>query len=193
MVIEKVNRLFLSLREEIKYCKKCGLSGLHKKNIFPVVGRGSIPADILFIGEAPGKSEELFGVPFIGQSGKFFDVMLFDVKHLINREDKKDIKFSFYITNSCLCRPVNLTDRENREPTSLEILSCMNHIINISKIIQPKLVIFLGKIAEKYYKREFRESIMINHPSYLIKGGGRYHPNYLSQIRKLKEFLCQLK
>jgi DNA polymerase len=195
MVIEKIknNSLPKSLVDNIINCRKCNLSKIRKRNCKPVVGRGSIPADILFIGEAPGRSEEVFGVPFVGQAGKFFDTMLHDTLQLIKKEYISEFKFTYYITNSVLCRPSDFTSGENREPKSLEVLSCMNHIINIASYAQPKLVIFLGKIAEKFYKREFKDYTMIYHPAYFIRGGGKFHPHYLSQIRKLSEALCRLK
>lgn len=96
-----------------------------------VFGSGNAESDIVFIGEAPGKNEDLEGTPFIGAAGKFLNEMLEDIG--MKRED-------IYITNIVKYRPPN-----NRDPELEEKEACNEWLINELKIINPKLIIFLGR------------------------------------------------
>lgn len=96
-----------------------------------VFGDGNADSEIVFIGEAPGKNEDLQGKPFIGAGGKFLAEMLESIK--IKRED-------IYITNIVKYRPPN-----NRDPLPEEKESCSEWLMSELKIIQPKLIVFLGR------------------------------------------------
>lgn len=96
-----------------------------------VFGDGNVDADIVFIGEAPGKNEDLKGVPFIGSAGKFLDEML----SLINLK-RQDI----YITNIVKYRPP-----ENRDPLPEEKSAFLPYLESQLEVIQPKLVVTLGR------------------------------------------------
>lgn len=98
-----------------------------------VPGSGDSDADIVFIGEAPGKKEDEFGIPFVGAAGKFLDEML----GLISLEREE-----IYITNVVKYRPPN-----NRDPLPKEKSSCRQWLLDELKIIEPKLIIFLGRHA----------------------------------------------
>ena len=96
-----------------------------------VFGNGNAESDIVFIGEAPGKNEDLKGIPFVGAAGKFLDEMLLGIGK--KRED-------IYITNIIKYRPPN-----NRDPEPEEKKACNEWLINEIKIISPKLIVFLGR------------------------------------------------
>src|SRR6185436_20678221 len=98
----------------------------------------------VFIGEAPGKSEDQKGEPFVGAAGKFLNEML----ELINikRED-------IYITNIVKYRPPN-----NRDPSPEEKAACRAWLLEELKIIQPKLIIFLGRHAMNNFFPELKIS-----------------------------------
>jgi DNA polymerase len=96
-----------------------------------VFGDGNAESDIVFIGEAPGKNEDLKGIPFVGAAGKFLDEMLSGI-------DKK--REDIYITNIVKYRPPN-----NRDPEPKEKQDCNLWLINELKIISPKLIVFLGR------------------------------------------------
>jgi len=113
----------------------------HKKNkcelkktaTQPVFGDGSENAQIVFIGEAPGKKEDLSGKPFIGSAGKFLSEMLESVK--LTRAD-------VYITNVVKYRPPN-----NRDPRPEEIAACLPWLAEELNFIEPKIVVTLGRHA----------------------------------------------
>ena len=102
-----------------------------------VMGSGNLDADIVFIGEAPGKKEDEYGVPFIGASGKFLDTMLDSVN--LQRDD-------IYITNIVKYRPPN-----NRDPTTDEKRVFLPYLLEQLQIIHPKIVVTLGRHSMEYF------------------------------------------
>lgn len=96
-----------------------------------VMGDGNTSADIVFVGEAPGKKEDELGLPFVGASGKFLDKMLSNVD--MNRDD-------VYITNIVKYRPPN-----NRDPSTDEKAAFWPYLLRQLDIINPKVVITLGR------------------------------------------------
>jgi uracil-DNA glycosylase len=116
------------LNKEMLACAKCSL----RAGCTQVVpGAGNAEAEIMFIGEAPGKKEDELGVPFVGAAGKFLDEMLASIK--LKRED-------VYIANTVKCRPP-----ENRDPLPEEIATCWPWLLQQIQIIQPKLIVTLGR------------------------------------------------
>ena len=105
--------------------------GLKTTATQPVPGDGSADAEIVFIGEAPGKSEDEQGIPFIGAAGKFLAEMLGQIK--MKREN-------IYITNIVKYRPPN-----NRDPEPSEKEACAPWLYEELNLIAPKLIIFLGR------------------------------------------------
>ena len=126
------------LKEQILNCKKCDL---YKTRTNPVIGEGSLNADILFIGEAPGFNEDKQGKPFVGQAGKIFDELL----NFINLKREK-----IYITNILKCRPPN-----NRNPTQEEIKICSSYLNKQINVIKPKVICCLGNFATDYILKKF--------------------------------------
>ena len=118
----------------IKSCTKCDLC--ISNNFVPVSGRGSHNADIFIIGEAPGYYEMKKREPFVGKSGTLLQTF-------INRYNFKD---KVYITNIVKCRPPG-----NRNPTNIEIETCIKYLILELYIIKPKIIILLGNIAIQGY------------------------------------------
>ena len=118
------------IQEKVKICKKCDLC-ITRKNAVP--GKGNQNADIVFIGEAPGKNEDLRGDPFIGTAGKKLNDALENVGLTRN---------SVYITNIVKCRPPN-----NRVPNTNERNTCQEYLKQEISIIKPKLICILGNTA----------------------------------------------
>jgi len=119
--LEKLNKQTLA-------CDKCGL----RQTCSQVVpGAGSAEAEIMFIGEGPGKEEDKQGIPFVGAAGKFLDEMLEMIS--LKRED-------VYIANVVKCRPPN-----NRDPLPEEAEACWPWLERQIKIINPKLIVTLGR------------------------------------------------
>jgi len=175
---------------KVKLCPGCRLKEHRRKQ---VIGRGSVPAKILFIGEGPGKTEDLLGDPFVGPSGNLLEQMLQDAS-AISRTSLP----SYYITNTVLCRPWIWKESDpdfgqGREPTKQEVLACMPNVLHIARIVKPKLVIFVGRVAESYYRKEFPGSIRITHPAAHLRYGGKTSPFYMQDIRTLSEVFRSIK
>ncbi len=132
---------YLHLVKETEICKNC-------KNI--VVGKGNLNADILFVGEAPGRNEDEEGIPFVGRAGKNLDELLSKVG--LSLED-------VYITNILKCRPP-----ENRDPLPEEIRAHTPWLIEQIKKIKPKVICSLGNYATKFFLSEGNVDLMDKQP-----------------------------
>ncbi|NTW26879.1 MAG: uracil-DNA glycosylase [Candidatus Moranbacteria bacterium] len=120
----------IQLNKQVSACSKCAL----RKNCSRVVfGSGNPEAQIMFIGEAPGKKEDELGIPFVGSTGRILDKMFESIR--IKREE-------VYLTNICKCRPP-----ENRDPLPEEIQECWPWLEKQIAIIKPKIIVTLGKYA----------------------------------------------
>lgn len=118
---------------EVTVCTKCPL---WKTRRDAVPGEGSAKSKIMFIGEAPGRSEDAQGRPFVGVAGKFLDELLSEIG--LSRED-------VFITNVVKCRPPR-----NRAPKSLEVQTCTPYLDRQTRIIKPKFIVTLGNHATAY-------------------------------------------
>ncbi|MEO3992855.1 MAG: type-4 uracil-DNA glycosylase [Desulfurococcaceae archaeon TW002] len=127
------NAVWSELVLEISNCRKCRLAENRTK---AVPGEGSLNAKIMFIGEAPGRSEDEAGRPFVGAAGKLLSELLQSIN--LRRED-------VFITNVVKCRPP-----ENRDPLEDEILSCSYFTNSIIQLIQPSIIVTLGNHAGRY-------------------------------------------
>lgn len=121
---------FSDLIDEVRNCKKCDL---HKTRTNAVFGKGPIDAKIMLIGEAPGRDEDLKGIPFVGKAGKELDSMLSSAGIKIDE---------VFITNVVKCRPPG-----NRNPESYEMMKCNPYLVRQVEVIRPKVIILLGNIA----------------------------------------------
>lgn len=115
-----------------------------------VFGAGSVDADIVFIGEAPGKHEDIQGEPFVGAAGKFLNEMLTGIG--LQRED-------IYITNIVKYRPPN-----NRDPLLEEKKAFWPYLVRQLDVIQPKLVVTLGRHSMEYFLPEAKISAVHGQP-----------------------------
>jgi len=119
---------YIRLVKETEICKQC-------KNI--VIGKGNLNADILFVGEAPGRNEDEQGLPFVGAAGKNLDKLLAKVGLSMN---------DVYIANILKCRPP-----ENRNPSKEEIRAHTPWLIEQIKEIKPKVICSLGNFSTKFF------------------------------------------
>lgn len=130
------DKIFLieQIEKEIKHCQKCILCSLAKNS---VPGEGNINAEIVFIGEAPGATEDELGRPFVGRAGKLLDGLLKALK--IDRSE-------VWIGNIVKHRPP-----KNRDPLTDEIKACEGYLTRQLDIINPLLVITLGRFSMNYF------------------------------------------
>ena len=146
-------------------CTRCGLCETRHNVVF---GVGPRNADVLFVGEGPGEQEDLQGEPFVGAAGKLLDDMLSIVD--LSREN-------CYIANIVKCRPPR-----NRDPLETEQDACIVYLHNQVALIQPKIIVCLGRVAAKrLINPEYR--ITREHGTWVDKNGiwmtAIYHPSAL--------------
>lgn len=120
-----------TLKQQYSTCQKC--PSLCQSRSQVVFGNGNEQAQILFIGEAPGATEDKEGIPFCGASGKVLQELLNTIN--LNRED-------IFITNTILCRPEN-----NRNPEKEEVNNCRERLDQLINIMQPKVIVTIGNFA----------------------------------------------
>ena len=130
-----------------------------------VLARGKIPAEILFIGEAPGTSEDALGRPFIGPAGKLLDRII---------EEAIDGQYDYALTNLIACIPLNSEGHKTTEPPKDSITACKPRLTEFVGLVNPKLVIFVGRLATKYAtgvesSRRLRKTIHIIHPAAILR------------------------
>ncbi|MCS7385572.1 MAG: type-4 uracil-DNA glycosylase [archaeon GB-1867-005] len=128
--------------EEIMKCRKCTLWKTRKN---PVPGEGNIKAEVMFIGEAPGKSEDEQGRPFVGAAGKLLTRLIESIG--LKRED-------VYIANILKCRPP-----QNRDPLPEEIEKCTPYLDRQIQIIKPKIIVTLGRHSTSYILGKLKVSV----------------------------------
>jgi uracil-DNA glycosylase len=126
------------LYREVAVCQDCELARYRNR---AVPGEGPEDADLFFIGEAPGWHEDQQGRPFVGPAGQFLDQLLASIR--LRRED-------VYIANVIKCRPP-----QNRDPLPSEILACRKWLDRQIEIIQPRMIITLGRYSlARYFPHE---------------------------------------
>lgn len=124
---------FRSLSGHNKAICECQLCPLGATRTNFVYGVGNPKAGVMFIGEAPGRDEDLKGEPFVGRAGQLLDKILAAID--FKRED-------IYIANILKCRPPN-----NRDPQPDEMLQCMPYLLEQIRLIKPKIICALGRIS----------------------------------------------
>ena len=141
------------LKENCLNCHKCGLCEARSNVVF---GVGNPRAKVMFIGEGPGRNEDLQGEPFVGAGGQLLDKYLAAVD--------LDRRTNIYIANIVKCRPP-----QNRDPLQEEQEACMDWLRNQTALLRPKIIVCLGRIAAmRIIKPDFK--ITREHGQFFKKG-----------------------
>ena len=191
--INKLEELY----QNVKDCAKCKLSSTRNQLVF---GEGNPQARIMFIGEGPGKNEDLQGRPFVGRSGELLTSIIEKGMHL----QRSDV----YICNIVKCRPTHeLKGIKDRAPDREEVAACSWILDRQIEIIKPEVIITLGNPAMKFILKtqmgitkmrgNFFEYNGIKvmptyHPSYVLRNGGNNSPlkrDVWEDIKKVLTFL----
>jgi len=159
------------LGDQAASCTACGLAETRTQVVF---GVGAFDADVMFVGEAPGRNEDLQGEPFVGAAGKLLDQLLGEIG--IARDD-------VYIANVLKCRPPG-----NRDPKPEEIDACKGYLRSQLELVDPKVVMTLGNFATQLllkrnvgitrlrgsvYPWWHRHLVPTFHPAAALRGGDR--------------------
>ncbi|NMF66186.1 uracil-DNA glycosylase [Brasilonema octagenarum] len=166
---------YANMTELAQHCNQCHRCGLGKTRTHAVVGRGDLKAPIMVVGEAPGQTEDETGLPFVGKAGQLLEKILASVK----LDTQKDV----YICNINKCRPP-----DNRVPTTEEMDACKPYLLEQIRLVDPKIILFVGatavkgltgdkraisKIRGEWMEWDGRLCMPIFHPSYLLRNQSR--------------------
>lgn len=178
--------IFKEIEKEVINCKKCEL---HKNRTNTVFGEGSVDANLMFVGEAPGRDEDIQGRPFVGRAGRLLRDLLKEVGI-----DIGDV----YIANCLKCRPPN-----NRDPLPEELVSCFGYLKKQIEIINPRVIATLGRYStyeltnqkgtlgtlrgRVFYYQGIRV-VPLYHPAYLLRNPKAVEI-FLDDLKKVKELL----
>jgi uracil-DNA glycosylase family 4 len=183
---------YLHHKRKWQTCAACEIGSRSKYHVF---ARGTLPCNILFIGEAPGKTEGATGWPFVGAAGKLLDEWI-DSAHfeqLLPHANDSDppAPFTFAITNTVACRPCDSALSPNRPPTQQEQDNCFPRLGEfVVGIARPRGIVFLGKTAEGSIKFDPPRPILnLMHPAGVLYRGGRGTPTDKKQRAALVEFI----
>jgi uracil-DNA glycosylase len=175
------------VRKEALKCLKCRLGGTRSNVVF---GEGRIDADIMFIGEGPGEDEDRTGRPFVGKAGQLLTKII-ENGMKISREE-------VYIANIVKCRPPS-----NRDPLPDEASECIGYLKKQIEIVNPKVIIILGKVAAKHllgieipitkareetYNYGSAKVFVTYHPSALLRNESYKRPVW-EDIKKVLKYL----
>ncbi len=173
------------LKQACYQCNKCELCETRTNLVF---GVGNPDAEVMFIGEGPGEQEDLKGEPFVGRGGHLLDKML----AVIDLDRKKNI----YIGNMVKCRPP-----KNRDPKPEEQEQCIFWLRNQVKLIQPKIIVCLGRISAMkiikpdikitkehgiFYERKGTLMMATLHPAALLRNPNN-KPGAMEDFFKLRD------
>ena len=177
------------LEQSCMECRKCALCETRHNVVF---GVGDRTSPVMLIGEGPGEQEDLRGEPFVGPAGKLLDDML----ELIDLDRSK-----VYIANVVKCRPPR-----NRDPLNLEQEACRRWLNNQIELVQPEIIICLGRIAAmgmirpdfritkehgQWFRINGRDYMAIYHPSALLRDVSK-RPETFVDLRAIRERLREL-
>ena len=180
------------LKNECSGCKKCSLYETRRNVVF---GIGNPDAEVLFVGEGPGANEDMTGEPFVGRAGKLLDDML----EIIDLSREKNI----YIANIVKCRPP-----ENRDPTNFEQTACITWLRMQYKLMRPKIVVCLGRIAAgvliggdfkitrdhgKWFDKDGTRFMALYHPAALLRDPHKKPETFvdLKEIQRTINEVCE--
>ncbi len=177
------------LEQSCMECRKCALCETRHNVVF---GVGDRTSPVMLIGEGPGEQEDLRGEPFVGPAGKLLDDML----ELIDLDRSK-----VYIANMVKCRPPR-----NRDPLNLEQEACRRWLNNQIELVQPEIIICLGRVAAmgmirpdfritkehgQWFRINGRDYMAIYHPSALLRDASK-RPETFVDLRTIRERLRAL-
>ena len=184
------------MKQYVVDCDRCKLKDIRTNIVF---GEGVLNPDIVFIGEAPGKNEDLSGRPFVGRSGRL-------LRKFIN-----DARFTYrcYICNTVKCWP----GPGNPDPPNECVEICKPMVLGQIKLLEPRLIVTLGKVALAWATEEPKDSIILRsnlgsvikpkllngipimsiyHPSYVLRNEIYRKQFYWKQFKKIRKIITDM-
>ncbi len=140
-----------TLAEFVTYWSGCTLCDLARTRTTAVLGRGTVPCDVLFIGEGPGESEDTLGLPFVGPAGRVFDSIL-------SRAVPAGMPYA--VTNVVACIPPR-DDQGHREPPLESVKACQPRLAEFILLCRPRLIVAVGSVARDWLDPKYRGGLKL--------------------------------
>ena len=179
-----------TLKAECLSCRRCELCADRTHVVF---GQGAQTAEVLFVGEGPGQSEDEQGLPFVGRSGQLLDKYLFAID--------LDRSKNCYIANIVKCRPP-----QNRDPLNTEKDACSGYLRRQLELMQPKILVCLGRISAaeiikpdfritqehgQFFEKDGMQMMALYHPAALLRDPGK-KPETFEDLKRLQARIREL-
>lgn len=129
-------------QEHVERWRNCDRCFLCERRSKVVLVRGTIPCDALFVGEAPGVSENVIGRPFVGPAGKLLDRIIDDGFARVN--------FTYALTNLVCCIPLDENGVKAKEPEKVSIEACEERLRQLVAIAEPDIIVTVGALSTKW-------------------------------------------
>jgi DNA polymerase len=162
-------------------CRGCRLCETRRQ---VVLGHGARPAQLLLVGEAPGKSEDLLGKPFVGPSGRLLRLGLEAAARMAGVPAP-----ATYITNVVACRPCDYRHGPNRAPEPSECIACRPRLVADVIAARPQRVVLLGDVAAREAAALCPDGVHVRHPAYLLRLGGSSSGAWRGWVRSLADVI----
>ena len=179
-----------TLKTDCLACQRCPLHTTRHNVVF---GQGVENAEVLFVGEGPGQSEDEQGLPFVGRSGQLLDKYLFAID--------LDRASNCYIANIVKCRPP-----QNRDPLNTEKDACSGYLRRQLELMQPKILVCLGRISAaeiikpdfritqehgQFFEKDGMQMMALYHPAALLRDPGK-KPETFEDLKRLQARIREL-
>ena len=179
-----------TLKTDCLACQRCPLHTTRHNVVF---GQGVENAEVLFVGEGPGQSEDEQGLPFVGRSGQLLDKYLFAID--------LDRASNCYIANIVKCRPP-----QNRDPLNTEKDACSGYLRRQLELMQPKILVCLGRSSAaeiikpdfritqehgQFFEKDGMQMMALYHPAALLRDPGK-KPETFEDLKRLQARIREL-
>ncbi len=160
-------------------CQRCFA---HEKSQHRCLLRGSTRADILFVGEAPGHSEDALNSVFVGPAGHLLDSMCTQANSLVAQRLWMDFQITLAFTNLVGCIPLGDDGLKIEQPSNEMLIACESRLVELLSFMKPARVVAVGKLAMEHLPRIREPDAVITHPAAILRMGDAF-----SQSTKIRE------
>ena len=159
--------------------QSCTACELHESRQNVVLARGQIPCDVLFLGEAPGQSEDCLSFPFVGPAGQLLDnPPPFSPPGIVQRAGLAELGIRSAFANLVCCIPLGDDGVKVTEPPDEAIEACSVRLVEFVEIANPRLIVCVGKLAKDWLDPGYKHSIKLHrriplveivHPAHILR------------------------
>ena len=163
-------------QQHVRDWKDCTRCELHETRQKVVLCRGSVPCDVLFVGEAPGESENVIGQPFVGPAGKLLD-------EIVKRAWQGITNISWAMTNLVACIPRDMDEGgKTAEPDVDSVQACAPRLQEFVIISKPRLIVCVGSVSRDWLDSKYKGNIRLEDDRGLIQQVDIAHPAYILRL-----------